>query len=71
MDNEKKCLRCGGTNLVDGDVQSTGKVYARPKNAKLTAVLTSGAPLEAKICTDCGYTELAVSPEQIKKILKG
>lgn len=43
MSEEKKCLRCGGTNVKPGALQSTGKIYARPKNAKLETLFTTGA----------------------------
>ena len=69
MNNEKKCLRCDSMNLILSDVRSTGKIYVRPKNVKPMAVLTSGVPLSANICADCGHTEMVVNPEQIKKIL--
>ena len=70
MNNKRKCLRCDSMNLIPSDIQSTGKVYARPKDAKPIAILTSGVPLSANICADCGHTEMVVNPEQIKKILK-
>lgn len=51
---EKKCLRCGGTNLEPGIVQSTGRVYFRPENTKLLTFQTSDVPVRVNICIDCG-----------------
>ena len=70
MDDEKKCLRCGGTNLVPSELQSTGKIYARPKGAKLTAVLTTGVLVKANICLDCGHVELVVNAAKVKSLTK-
>lgn len=70
MNEEKKCLRCGGINLSAGSFQSTGKIYFRPKSAKLTSVLTGGATVIASTCLDCGYVELAVAVDKVKSLLK-
>lgn len=70
MSEEKKCLRCGGTNLTPGELQSTGKIYARPKDAKLVTVLTTGAPLSTSICLDCGHVDLVINADKAKSIAK-
>jgi predicted nucleic-acid-binding Zn-ribbon protein len=70
MNDEKKCLRCGGTNLTDGDFQSTGKIYSCPKNAKMSAIFITGVLVSSIICLDCGYLELSVDPEKAKLITK-
>lgn len=70
MSEEKKCLRCGGSNLGAGEFQSTGKVYSRPKNAKLVTMLTTGVPVDTLICYDCGHVELVVDAEKAKSIAK-
>ena len=70
MNEEKKCLRCGGTNLTAGDFQSTGKIYSRPKNAKMSSLLITGVLVSSIICLDCGYLELNVDPKKVKLITK-
>ena len=70
MSEEKKCLRCGGTNLEAGEFQSTGKIYSRPKNAKLVTVLTTGVPVDTLICYDCGHVELVVDAKKAKSIAR-
>ncbi len=70
MNEEKKCLRCGGTNLQPSDLQSTGKIYSRPKDAKLVTVLTTGVPVSALICLNCGHVELVVDTERVRSITK-
>ena len=70
MNEEKKCLRCGGTNLTDSDFQSSGKIYACPKNAKMSSLLITGVLVRSIICLDCGYLELNVTPVKVKLIIK-
>jgi predicted nucleic-acid-binding Zn-ribbon protein len=42
MKEEMTCLRCGSNNIKPGALQSTGKIYAHPDNAKLETYLTTG-----------------------------
>ena len=70
MNEEKKCLRCGGTSLKAGNFQSTGKIYSRPENAKFSSFLTTGVTVNSIMCFDCGQEELVVDPEKIKLITK-
>ena len=70
MSQENKRLKCGGTNFKPGALQSTGKIYARPKDAKLGAVFTTGALVNANICFDCGHVEMVVKPDKLKEIAK-
>ena len=67
---ERKCLRCGSTNVMPSDLQSTGKVYSRPKDAKLLTVFTTGVPVSALICLDCGHAELMVDTQKAKSLAK-
>jgi len=70
MSEEKKCLRCGGTNVKPGALQSTGKIYARPNDAKLETVFTTGALVNGNICFDCGHVEMVVEPDKLKSLTK-
>ena len=70
MNEEKKCLRCGSTNLSLSDLQSTGKIYSCPKDAKLVSFLTTGAAVNAITCLDCGHVELIVDPERARSLVK-
>ena len=70
MNEEKKCLRCGGTNVKPGALQSTGKIYARPNNAKLETVFKTGVLVNVNICFECGHVEMVVLPEKLKLITK-
>ena len=70
MNEEKKCLRCGGTSLKAGNVQSTGKIYSCPENAKISSFFTTGVPVSSIMCFDCGHVELIADTEKMKLITK-
>ncbi len=70
MSEERQCMKCGGTNLEAGEFQSTGKIYSRPKHARLVTLLTTGVPVDTIICLDCGHVELVVDAEKAKAITK-
>ncbi len=70
MNIEMKCLRCGSTNITPSELQSTGKIYSRPKNASLLTILTTGAMVSALTCLDCGHVELLVDTKKAKALAK-
>ena len=65
-----KCLRCGSKNVKPSHLQSTGKIYSRPKEAKFTTIFTTGAPVSALTCLDCGHVELLVDAKKAKAMVK-
>jgi predicted nucleic-acid-binding Zn-ribbon protein len=70
MSSEMKCLRCGSKNVKPSHVQSTGRIYSRPKEANLLAVLMTGAHVSALTCFDCGHVELFVDTKKARAMLK-
>jgi predicted nucleic-acid-binding Zn-ribbon protein len=70
MNEKTECLRCGSTNVVPADLESTGKIYSRPKEAKLVAVLTSGVLVDAILCLDCGHMDLVVDAKKARALSK-
>jgi predicted nucleic-acid-binding Zn-ribbon protein len=70
MDIEMKCLRCNSNNVHPSELQSTGRIYSRPKHAKFTTVFTTGAPVSALTCLDCGHVELLVDAEKAKSLIR-
>jgi len=70
MDQEKICLRCGSTNIRPGSFQSTGKVYFRATDTKILTIHTSGVPVDAIGCYDCGHIELTMNPKKARALSK-
>ena len=70
MNGEKKCLRCGGTNLEPGSIQSSGRVCFRPKRAKFISTKVADVSVKAHICIDCGHMELVGDAKKAKLLVK-
>ncbi len=70
MNFEMKCLRCGGKNVAASDVQSTGRLYSRPKKTTFLGILKTGAHVNALTCLDCGHVELFVDVKKTRAMLK-
>lgn len=54
MSTREQCPYCGGDNLQPGGIQSTGKLYFRPSNAKFFTFETGDVSIRAELCMDCG-----------------
>ena len=71
MNEEMKCLRCGESNLTLSNMQSTGKIYSRPKDASLGLYLATGYPVNSLMCPDCGHLELVVDVKKVSPVGTG
>lgn len=63
-----RCPRCGHFELVEGTVQSTGKVYFRPKKTKFLTMLEPMVSVEARVCPRCGHVLLFADTEKMKSL---
>ena len=70
MTATKSCLRCGGSRLEDGRVQSTGLLYFRPSNPRIMTVHTADIPVLANMCLDCGAIEFGGEVKKARKLSK-
>ncbi len=70
MNEEKKCLRCGGTNLELGSIQSNGRVCFRPNKAKFLSIRSADVCVKANICIDCGHMEFFGDAKKTKLLVK-
>lgn len=59
------CPACQGTELVEGDIRSTGLVYFKPKKAKFWTLKDSLIPITAKMCTRCGTVFLVGDTDKL------
>jgi predicted nucleic-acid-binding Zn-ribbon protein len=64
-----QCTKCGNPNLVITELQSTGKLYARPMGSKPITIFTTGVPVNGITCLDCGHLELIVSPKKMVSLV--
>jgi predicted nucleic-acid-binding Zn-ribbon protein len=70
MTEEKKCIRCGSTQLGSGWVQAAGKVYFRPDHVKFFAPKTADVSVNGMICLQCGTIELVGDTEKVQSLIK-
>ena len=69
MNEENKCLKCGSFNVKPGALESTGKIYARPNEAKLDTLLKTGVLVNVNICFDCGHVDMVVVTDELKSVM--
>ena len=65
----KKCNVCGGDNLEPGAIQSTGKIYFRPKNVKFLSFKTANIEVKAYLCMSCGNVALIADTQKASVVL--
>lgn len=68
---KRKCPSCGCENLEPGNLQSTGKIYFRPKNTKFLSLKSPNIEIEGNICTECGCIMLVGNQNQAKSLVTG
>ena len=70
MSNSLKCLNCGGTNIEQGTLNSTGKTYFRPSDARFLKLETANIKVQANMCFDCGFVNLMGDTVKLKELIK-
>jgi len=70
MTEDKKCFRCGSTQLVSGRVQSTGRMNFRPDKVNFFAPRTADLSITGMMCLDCGAIELIGDINKAKSLVK-
>ena len=70
MTENKKCIRCGGTQLASGWAQSTGKMYFRPDNVNFFAPKTADLSVTGIMCLECGTIELVGDIKKAQSLIK-
>ncbi|MCZ6663674.1 MAG: hypothetical protein O7B81_00035 [Gammaproteobacteria bacterium] len=69
MADQKSCIRCGGTELSSGSLQSTGKAYFRLARTKFLASKTSDLTVDGEICIACGHIDLVGDAEKARSLV--
>jgi predicted nucleic-acid-binding Zn-ribbon protein len=70
MTEEKKCIRCGSTQLASGWAQSTGKMSFRPDKVNFFALKTADLSVTGMMCLDCGTIELVGDIKKAQSLIK-
>ena len=66
----EESLWCESTNMAEGRLSSTGRVYFKAKKAKFWTLSENMVEVRARVCVDCGYVDLYADPAKLKKLVK-
>jgi excisionase family DNA binding protein len=63
------CPVCKAEELVEGFVQSTGRIYFKLKNTKFWTFKENSVPTSAKLCRQCGAITCFGEVETVEKLI--
>ncbi len=63
-----RCAACGNSQMVDGQLQSTGRIYFKPDKSKFWTLTDSMVGLRAKVCTACGFVQIHADTQKLGKL---
>ncbi len=64
-----RCVCCGNTTLVEGDIRTTGKIYFHPDQTKFWTFQQSMVPTRAMVCTACGHIQLHADIDKLERLM--
>ncbi len=53
-----RCAACGHSGMMDGQLQSTGRIYFHPDKTRFWTLSDSMVRVRAKACPACGFIQL-------------
>lgn len=62
------CPVCHHDELVEGQIQSTGQLYFRPKQTKFWTFRDANVTVSGRMCTHCGAVALFGDQEKLEKL---
>ena len=65
------CPVCRHEQMLPGDLQSTGRLYFRPKKTKFWTLKDSNVEVEAKMCVRCGCVTAFGDLEKLNELTTG
>jgi excisionase family DNA binding protein len=64
-----RCTACGHTVLVEGRIQTAGRVYFKPEHTRFWTFQESMVPVVARVCTACGFIQLHADADKLNRLL--
>ena len=68
QNQDESCLMCGHSELIEGHLQSTGKVYFKPLLSRFWSFKESMVPTTVRMCSACGYCHTFADTDHWKKL---
>jgi excisionase family DNA binding protein len=62
------CLMCGHEQLIEGHVQSTGRVAFQPLKTKFWTLQESSVKVVARMCSKCGFMHMFADQEKMETL---
>ncbi|MBI1320163.1 MAG: helix-turn-helix domain-containing protein [Candidatus Hydrogenedens sp.] len=63
-----RCAACGHSELIEGQIQSTGLIYFKPTRTRFWTLKDSNVRLQAKACAACGYIQLHADTQKLQAL---
>jgi excisionase family DNA binding protein len=64
-----RCTSCGHSVLVEGKLQGTGRLQFRPDKTRFWIFLEAMVPLQARVCTACGFVQIHVNTDKLTRLM--
>ena len=64
-----RCTCCGHGVLVEGRLQSTGRLYFHPQQTRFWVFAESLVPTTARVCVACGHVQLHVDATKLTRLV--
>lgn len=68
MSAKKSCQRCGSDELVQGRLQSSGRVSFRPQHVRFATLHVADLPVVTFMCAACGEISLQGDVEKLRQL---
>ena len=65
---QMRCPSCEQNKLVQGTIESSGKVHFRPVTAKFLSLRTAYVKVRAHMCASCGFIAMVGDTEKLQHI---
>lgn len=62
------CSICGNSELVEGKVQGTGRLYFKPAKTKFFVFSESLVGLTSKMCSACGHIQMFGDTDKMSRL---
>jgi excisionase family DNA binding protein len=69
LEVRQTCPACGGPDLVEGTIRTTGLVHFQPAKTKFWTLADSTVGIAARMCGRCGVISLLGDQEKLVKLL--
>jgi excisionase family DNA binding protein len=63
-----RCASCGHSELIDGRLQGSGRLYFKPDKTKFWVFGDSLVDLHARVCSACGFVQVHADTSKLQRL---